>query len=71
MIVCSCHGVTDREIRQHAHAGARTPRQVAEACGAGGACGGCRPVVREILEEAQGPRPLALLRLELSSTEAA
>lgn len=71
MIVCSCHGVTDREIRQHARAGARTPRQVAEACGAGGSCGGCRPVVREILDETHDPRPLSLLRLDLGSTEAA
>ena len=71
MIVCSCHGVTDREIRQHACSGARTPRQVAEACGAGGACGGCRPVVREILEEAHGARTLSLVRQESVATEAA
>ncbi len=73
MIVCSCHGITDREIRQHVRAGARTARQVAEACGAGGGCGGCRPVVSEILEEAHGARPLTLLRASSSeaSTEAA
>jgi bacterioferritin-associated ferredoxin len=71
VIVCSCHGVTDREIRKHACAGARTPRQVAEACGAGGKCGGCRPVVREILEETHGAPALHLVRSEISATEAA
>jgi bacterioferritin-associated ferredoxin len=75
VIVCSCHGVTDREIRQHACSGARTPRQVAEACGAGGACGGCRPVVREILEETHGAHRLAVVRsgqhAEHAATEAA
>jgi bacterioferritin-associated ferredoxin len=71
VIVCSCHGISDREIRKHACAGARTSRQVAEACGAGGSCGGCLPVVREILEETHGPRALSLVRLESSATEAA
>jgi bacterioferritin-associated ferredoxin len=64
--------VTDREIRRHACAGARTPRQVAEACRAGSGCGGCRPVVREILEETHQPARTvsSFLRLDLSATEA-
>ena len=70
MIVCSCHGITDREIRKHVSEGARTPRQVAEACGAGSRCGGCRPVVREILEE-HVKVTLHLVRREISATEAA
>jgi bacterioferritin-associated ferredoxin len=52
LIVCSCHAVTDREIRRLAREGATSPRQVARACGAGSACGGCRPTVRAILAEA-------------------
>ena len=52
MIVCSCHAVTDREIRRLAREGARSPRQVAKACGAGSSCGGCRLSVRAILAEA-------------------
>ena len=51
MIVCSCHGVTDREIRRLARGGACTLRQVAEACGAGAGCGGCRASVRAILRQ--------------------
>lgn len=56
VIVCCCHRVTDREIRRAASAGARTPRQVAEACGAGASCGGCRMSVCEILDDVHEPR---------------
>ena len=51
LIVCSCHGVTDREIRRLARAGACTLREVAESCGAGAGCGGCRASVRAILRQ--------------------
>ena len=51
MIVCSCHAVSDREIRRLARAGAGSPRAIAEACGAGSCCGGCRLTVRAILDE--------------------
>jgi bacterioferritin-associated ferredoxin len=54
VIVCSCHAVTDREIARAARAGARTPCQIAEMCGAGSSCGGCRDTVRELLGEAHG-----------------
>ncbi len=52
MIVCSCHAVTDREIRRAVSSGARTPCQVAEMCGAGSSCGGCHESVSELLEAA-------------------
>ena len=51
LIVCSCHGVTDREIRRLARNGACTLREVAETCGAGAGCGGCRASVRAILRQ--------------------
>ena len=53
MIVCSCHAVSDREIRRLARAGAASPRAVAEACGAGSCCGGCRMTVAAILDEVE------------------
>jgi bacterioferritin-associated ferredoxin len=55
LIVCSCHAVTDREIRRLARAGASTARDVANSCGAGSACGGCRSTVVAILEEVETP----------------
>ena len=52
MIVCSCHAVTDREIHRAVRSGARTAGQVAEICGAGSSCGGCRETVHELLADA-------------------
>ena len=56
MIVCSCHAVTDREIRRLARAGACSVREVAESCGASSACGGCHASVVAILDEMDAPR---------------
>jgi bacterioferritin-associated ferredoxin len=54
MIVCHCHYVSDREIRQCAQAGACTVSEVGRACGAGTGCGGCRPEIANIVGEAEG-----------------
>jgi bacterioferritin-associated ferredoxin len=50
MIVCHCHGVTDREIRACVQNGARTPDDVAEHCGASTGCGGCASLVADIVQ---------------------
>jgi bacterioferritin-associated ferredoxin len=49
MIVCHCYGITDRELLDAGRdpAGARRPES--PACIAGDACGGCRPVIEELL----------------------
>ena len=51
MIVCHCKAVSDRAIREAIRRGAQTPREVAIACqaGRGRQCGGCIPLVREII----------------------
>ena len=49
MIVCHCNGVSDRAIRRSVRSGAVTTDLVANACGAGACCGGCREAVEEIL----------------------
>jgi bacterioferritin-associated ferredoxin len=60
MIVCHCHGVTDRVIRRSIREGASTCAQVSRACAAGGGCGGCRPAILEIIESEQSrPGPAA------------
>jgi len=51
MYVCHCQVVNDRRIRETIDAGARTPSQVARACGAGATCGGCVPMIRRLLAE--------------------
>ena len=49
MIVCHCRGLSDRKIRDVIRRGAHSPREVAMACHAGRSCGGCIPLVRELI----------------------
>ncbi len=49
MLVCHCHGVTDRQIRRLVRNGATTESDIARACGAGSCCGGCQNVVRKLV----------------------
>lgn len=51
MLVCHCRAVNDRRIREEIAAGARDTFDLAERCGAGSVCGGCVPVVCEILAQ--------------------
>ncbi|HJL19986.1 MAG TPA: (2Fe-2S)-binding protein [Sandaracinaceae bacterium LLY-WYZ-13_1] len=51
MLVCHCHQVNDRKIRDAAAAGARSCDEVGAACGAGTGCGGCRPAIEGLLSD--------------------
>lgn len=51
MFVCLCTGATSHAVGEIVANGARTSREVAEACGAGGDCGRCRRTLRAIIEE--------------------
>lgn len=54
MLVCHCHCVTDKTIRDAIRRGACSASAVGDACGAGTGCGGCRELVEGIVEsEAQ------------------
>jgi len=50
VLVCHCLRVFDKAIRECARGGARTPDDVAERCGAGSHCGGCRDSIAAIVE---------------------
>lgn len=67
MIVCHCRRVCDRTIRAAIQAGARTEEQVAEVCGAGSVCGGCGPVVSELIDEYEDVKRLPVLCPALST----
>jgi bacterioferritin-associated ferredoxin len=54
VIVCHCKGLSDRDIRAAVRDGARSCRQVGRACEAGRTCGGCRPVIRELIRDEAG-----------------
>ncbi|RZU37915.1 BFD-like [2Fe-2S] binding protein [Streptomyces sp. BK022] len=56
MFVCSCFGVTEQQVKQHAADGACTPRQIASACKAGTDCGGCVRRIQALLGRGACPR---------------
>jgi bacterioferritin-associated ferredoxin len=49
--VCLCNALTDRHVRNAAHAGARRPSEVYEACGCMVQCGTCSRTVRSIVDD--------------------
>jgi bacterioferritin-associated ferredoxin len=54
MIVCSCHAVSDRALRDAAAAGLSHDEIVASTR-AGSDCGHCRETVAEIVTQSHGP----------------
>jgi bacterioferritin-associated ferredoxin len=59
MYVCLCKAVTDRVVRSLIRSGADTRAEIAERCGAGTDCGGCRGQIDEMLEEEREARGCA------------
>jgi bacterioferritin-associated ferredoxin len=53
MIVCLCTGVPDSTLRSMVARGSRTVEALTAACGAGGSCGACYPMLEDLLAEAQ------------------
>ncbi|MGV0653356.1 (2Fe-2S)-binding protein [Mycolicibacterium thermoresistibile] len=49
MFVCLCTGATSQVVDEVVAAGARTSKEIAEACGAGADCGRCRRTLRAII----------------------
>jgi bacterioferritin-associated ferredoxin len=51
MIVCLCHGINEKKIKEviQTHA-VKTVLEVQKCCGAGGDCGSCISEVKKILE---------------------
>jgi len=56
MIICHCHGISDRAIRRAVREGAACSAEVTRTCSAGGTCGGCRPRIEAIVEHEQHSR---------------
>jgi bacterioferritin-associated ferredoxin len=56
MIVCHCHGISDRAIRRAVREGAVSSDEVTRSCSAGGTCGGCRPRIDAIVDHEQHTR---------------
>ncbi|MBG0856001.1 (2Fe-2S)-binding protein [Streptomyces spinoverrucosus] len=54
--VCSCFGITEQQVKQHAENGACTPRQIASASKAGTDCGSCVRRIQALLGRGTCPR---------------
>lgn len=54
MFVCHCRALTDREIREAIANGARDLDEIGRRCGAGVTCGGCCPLLQELLDDHAG-----------------
>jgi bacterioferritin-associated ferredoxin len=52
VVVCHCEVVSDRDVRAAIAAGADDLDAIGDRCGAAARCGGCIPVVEELLAEA-------------------
>lgn len=59
MYICVCNAITEREVRECAARGCGSLDELQVELGVGTCCGRCRPVAKEILDEAR-PAPLAL-----------
>jgi bacterioferritin-associated ferredoxin len=51
MYICLCNAITDRQIVEAAHGGARTDEDLAHGLGVGLTCGRCRTCAKELLME--------------------
>jgi bacterioferritin-associated ferredoxin len=51
MIVCVCHNISDKSIREQVRAGACTVESLAAELGVGTQCGCCRDCVREVVDD--------------------
>lgn len=56
MYVCSCFGITEQQVREHAEQGRCTPRQIASASKAGTDCGSCVRRIQSLLGRGACPR---------------
>jgi len=52
MYICTCHGVTDRQIREAGERGVRSLKELTMATGCAGSCGQCAKEAKSILQGA-------------------
>ncbi|MFT5679682.1 MAG: bacterioferritin-associated ferredoxin [Myxococcota bacterium] len=50
MIVCSCHGVSDRVLKSLIDHGTTNLREIGKKCHAGTDCGSCAQTIRRLTE---------------------
>ncbi|MCP4807978.1 MAG: (2Fe-2S)-binding protein [Proteobacteria bacterium] len=63
MILCLCHGVSDRDVRKHVDDGAGNLHAVSQRCRAGSDCGSCANQLRKVIRKRRDERERNDLRL--------
>ena len=53
MVVCHCFALNDKTIAEVARTSNPSVDAVGAACGAGSKCGGCQPLIEEVLAQTQ------------------
>lgn len=57
MIVCVCHGISDKNVRSLIDEGAATVRDISARCGAGTDCGACVRDLRQMTRSCKRRTP--------------
>lgn len=70
MYVCICKAVSQSDIQEMIHGGARSADDIEHRCGAGGDCGSCRDEIEDLVRAALAspapPRPQRVSLQQLS-----
>ena len=57
MILCVCNAITEKDVRDLARAGARTPEEAYAALGHEPQCGSCLSYAQKLMDEERKHRP--------------
>ena len=66
MIVCVCNAITEDELRELAHSGARTPEEAYAVLGHEPQCGSCLCYAQELIDQTRRKLPRPKLRVVAS-----
>lgn len=57
MIVCICNRIAEKDVREAAHKGARTPEAAYASFGCEVQCGCCLDYAQDVIDDEAGKRP--------------
>ncbi len=57
MLVCHCRRVNHHQVLDACHSGANSVEEVGRECGAGTGCGGCHPLIEDLIQLARRTEP--------------
>ncbi len=69
MYVCICHGVTEKDIKKAAKAGAQSLQDIKQATGCATGCGTCADVALEVLQNAHSQTTPEFLKILQPGTQ--